>query len=67
MAEVPTEEGEKVGALGSALPLWSVYRPLIGIPTFDRYTDHFQLVGIFNIGVKMPQFRSKWPQKKGVK
>ena len=26
----------------------------VGIPTIGRYTDHFQMVGIFIIGVKMP-------------
>ena len=25
----------------------------VGIPTIGRYTDNFQLVGIFKIGVKM--------------
>ena len=38
----------------------------VGIPTIGRYTDHFQLVGIFKIGVKMSQFGSK-TAKKGVK
>ena len=31
----------------------------VGIPNIGRYTNHFQLVGIFKIGIKMPQFGSK--------
>ena len=35
----------------------------VGIPIIGLYTDHFQLVGIFKIGVKMCQFGSKTAKK----
>ena len=42
------------GSLGSLASLGGRAATEVGILTIGRYTDHFQMVGIFKIGVKMP-------------